>query len=167
MERAPLTTDNAPSIKEALSQAEQEHWLERPNAPLALRLASFVLDFIFIYLFSHGLHRLVQALNIYSTHWSQFFLGFMDIFIRTCFVFSYLIVSVSHFGGTVGKLLLGLRVVDAESGKTLSLARSTGRICWALSTNLLSLAVALTRQDGKYLHDLFSRTVVKKVRGRK
>lgn len=71
MEQAPLNREGTPSIQEALSQAEQEHWLERPNAPLAIRLASFVLDLIFIYLFIHGQHRLLQALSIYSATSTQ------------------------------------------------------------------------------------------------
>ena len=101
MEQAPLNREGTPSIQEALSQAEQEHWLERPNAPLAIRLASFVLDLIFIYLFIHGQHRLLQALSIYSATSTQstlfllnpFFLGFVDIFVRTSFLFFYLVLT--------------------------------------------------------------------------
>jgi uncharacterized RDD family membrane protein YckC len=174
MEQAPLNREGTPSIQEALSQAEQEHWLERPNAPLAIRLASFVLDLIFIYLFIHGQHRLLQALSIYSATSTQttlfllnpFFLGFVDIFVRTSFLFFYLVFSVSHFGGTLGNLLLGLRVVDDQSGRKLSLARSTTRLLFGVSTNLLSLSVAMSRPDGRTLHDLLSRTIIKKIRGR-
>ena len=173
MEQTPLKREASPNIQEALSQAEQEHWLERPNAPVALRLACFVLDLIFIYLFIHGEHRLLQTLSIYSATAAHatfllnpFFLGFLDIFLRTSFLFFYLIFSVSHFGGTVGKLLLGLRVVDSESGEKLSLTRSTSRLLFGLSTNLLSASVAMSRPDGRTLHDLLSRTHVKKVRGR-
>jgi len=174
MEQAPLNREATPNIQEALSQAEQEHWLERPNAPLAIRLASFVLDMIFIYLFIHGQHRLLQALSIYSATSNHslvfllnpFFLGFLDVFVRTGFLFFYLVFSVSQFGGTVGNLLLGLRVIDAQSGRTLTLGRSISRLLFGLSTNLLSLAVAMSRPDGRSLHDLLSKTIIKKVRGR-
>lgn len=174
MEQASLKKEEVLDIQGALSQAEQEHWLERPNAPLALRLASFVLDAIFIYLFLHGFHRLVQAIALHSATWgysksflfNPFFLGFMDVFLRTVFLFCYLVLSVSVLGGTMGKLLLGLRVIDESSGKTLAVTRAISRLAFGLATNLLSLAVAMSRPDGKSLHDLLSRTVIKKVRGR-
>ncbi|MFM8270062.1 MAG: RDD family protein [Pseudomonadota bacterium] len=174
MEQPNLKKDTAPDIQSALSQAEQDHWLERPNAPLALRLASFVLDVIFIYLFFHGLHRLIQALSLHLSSWgpneffflNPFVLGFLDVFLRTCFLFFYLIASVSLFGGTIGQILLGLRIVDEKSGKLLDLTHSTIRLFYGAATNLLSLAVAVSRPDGKTLHDLLSKTAIKKVRGR-
>lgn len=174
MEQAPLKNEAAPNIQAALSQAEQEHWLERANAPLALRLASLILDLIFIYLFSHSLHRIIEALSLYSATnienqsflMNPFFLGFVDVFFRTGFIFFYLIVAVSTWGGTLGNLLLGLRVIDAQSGKKLNLTRTTNRLLFALATNVLSLAVAMSRPDCKWLHDLLSKTVTKKVRGR-
>jgi uncharacterized RDD family membrane protein YckC len=97
---------------------------------------------------------------------NPFFLGFLDIFVKTSFLFFYSIFSVSQFGGTVGNLLLGLRVVDDQSGQKLSLIRSMTRLIFGLSTNLLSLSVAMSRPDGRTLHDLLSRTIIKKVRGR-
>ncbi|NBT59972.1 RDD family protein [bacterium] len=166
MEQLPLKKEENRSIHAALSQAEQEHWLERPNASVTLRSASFLLDLIFLYLFIHGQHRLFEALSLYSNLMNPFFLGFVDIFLRTSFLFVYLIVSVSEWGGTVGNLLLGLRVMDDQTGRKLSLSRSSNRLVFALATNILSLAIALSRPDRRGLHDLLSRTVIKRVRGR-
>lgn len=170
------STDSAlENIHETLSRAQHEHWLDCPNASLGLRLASLTLDFIFIYLVTQGLHKIFQALSFYSgalnAHipglFDQVLLGFLDIFLRTGFLFVYLTISVCEFGGTVGKILLGLRVVDSQTGRELTLSRVILRLSVALLTNFLSIATAMARKDHLALHDVLCRTAVKKVRGKK
>jgi len=170
------STDSAfQSIHETLSKAQHEHWVDCPNASLGLRLASLTLDIIFVYLVTQGLHKIFQALSFYSpelnTHvpgiFDQVLLGFLDIFLRVGFLFVYFTISVCELGGTVGKLLLGLRVVDSETGRELSLSRVILRLSIALLTNFLSLATAMARKDHLSLHDVLSKSAVKKVRGKK
>ena len=177
MERRTLhSRDSAfENIHETLSKAQHEHWLDCPNASVGLRLASLTLDIIFVYLVTQGLHKIFQALSFYSptlnAHapgiFDQVLLGFMDIFLRVSFLFVYFTISVCELGGTVGKLLLGLRVVDSETGKELNLSRVILRLSIALLTNFLSVATAMARKDHLPLHDVLCKSAVKKVRGRK
>jgi len=163
------------TIHDTLTKAEEEHWLDCPNAPLGLRLASLTLDLIFLFLVTQGIHKIFQALTFYSSSlnahlpgvFDQVFLGFVDVFLRVSFVFVYTTICVCEFGGTVGKILLGLRVIDAKTGRELNLSRVIIRLSIAILTNFLSIAVALARRDGLALHDTLCQSVVKKVRGRK
>lgn len=162
-------------MTEALLEAERGHWLDCPNAALSLRIAAVLLDLIFIYLASHGLNRLFESLGMHGPNllpqskalFSPFFLGFLELFLRLSFLALYLIWSVCFLGGTLGKLLLGLRVVNSETGHFLSFGKSVLRFGLVLFTNMVSLAVAMTRPDGKGLHDLWCRSTVKKIRGMK
>lgn len=173
--KASHSTDSFVTIQETLSRAQQEHWLDCPNAPLGPRLASLMLDCIFIYLATQGLHKIFQALSFYSPMlnaqmpgmFDQVLLGFLEILLRLGFVFVYLTICVCEFGGTLGKLLLGLRVVDSTTGRELSLSRVILRLSVAIFTNFLSLATAMARKDRLALHDLLCQSTVKKVRGRK
>lgn len=176
MELKPLKPDTtaAESLQAVLAQAEEEHWLERPNAPLVLRGASFFLDLIFIYLITHSIQKLLGALAFYVSESETFtsypslplLFGFLDIGFQLSFIFFYLVLSVCDWGGTLGKLLLGLRVINAHTGKKLDIPQTSVRLLLGLITNVLSLAVALSRPDRNTLHDQLAGSVVKRVRGK-
>lgn len=161
---------NQTALKETLELAEQEHWLDCPNANWALRLASLVLDAIFIYLFIHTLGKLVDTISFHNSHATGttffFLLGLFEVVFRAVFVFLYLVVSSKIWGATLGKLLLGLRLVDEHTGGALSMGRICSRIFWGVSTNLISVAVSIFRKDNRSLHDLLTQSVVKRTRGR-
>lgn len=158
------------ALKETLDLAEQEHWLDCPNANWALRLASSLLDCIFIYLAIHTLHKLVETVSFHSSYLKgstlSFLLGMAEILLRGVFVFLYLIMSSNLWGATLGKLLLGLRLVDEKTGGPLTMGRVCSRVFWGVSTNVFSILVAIFRKDQRFLHDLLTESVVKKTRGR-
>lgn len=158
------------ALKETLELAEQEHWLDCPNANWALRLASLVLDGIFIYLFVHSLDQLVETISFHNGHLRSntffFVLGMVEVLVRAAFVFVYLVVSTHLWGVTLGKFLLGLRLVDEKTGRTLSLGRICSRLFWGVTTNVVSVGVSIYRKDHRSLHDLLTQSVVKRTRGR-
>lgn len=157
--------NNAPfALEETLSLAEKLHDLDRPNAPLSLRFACRALDAIFVYLLINGMEKLFQALS--PVFENGFLLGYVDLLFRLAFLFGYTVLVSAEFGGTLGQVLLGVKVIDSKTGEKLSVGISCLRLLWLLATNILSLIVALTRKDRRCLHDLVSNTVVKKVRGR-
>jgi uncharacterized RDD family membrane protein YckC len=76
---------------------------------------------------------------------------------------SYYGVLTSKFGGTVGKLVLGLRVVG-ENGQRISLGRAIGRyFSYMLSSifNIGYIMVAFTNKK-QGLHDIICKTYVVK-----
>ena len=152
------------TLEETLSQAQKLHELERPSAPLSLRFASRVLDGIFIYLLINAIDKFFQAIN---PHFENiFFLGYLDLFLRVVFLFVYGVLVAAEFGGTLGQLLLGLKVIDSNTGEKVSAMRICWRLLWLFATNVVTLLVASVRKDGKGLHDVVCNTVVKRVRGR-
>jgi len=152
------------SLDESLSEAQKLHELERPSAPLALRFAGRLLDFIFVYLVVNGLSKIFQAASPFVAN--PFLLGYLDIFLRLAFLFAYFILVTTEWGGTLGQLLMGVKVIDSETGERLSFQRTCLRLLWLFSTNFLSLLVASVRSDQRGLHDVICNSTVKKVRGR-
>ena len=158
------------ALKETLDLAEQEHWLDCPNAGWAMRLASLTLDAIFIYIFVHFLGRLVDTIHFHKganlENDLYFALGLAEFSLRVGFVFLYLVVSSHLWGSTLGKFLLGLRLVDEKTGGTLSIARVCTRLFWGLAANFLTVLVLIVRPDHRSLHDLLTNSIVKRTRGR-
>jgi uncharacterized RDD family membrane protein YckC len=171
----PIEPKSTKTVTEALLEAERGHWLDCPYASLSLRVAAVLLDLIFIYLVSHGLDRLFESLGMHGPNllpqskalFSPFLLGFFQLFLKLSFFSLYLVWSVCFLGGTLGKLLLGLRVVNSDTGHFLSFSAAVLRFLLVLFTNIVSLAVVMTRPDRKGLHDLWCKSAVKKIRGMK
>lgn len=156
--------DEALSLQQTLSEAQKLHELERPFAPLSLRFASRILDTIFLYLLINSIDKLFQAV---TPHFENvFLLGYLNLLLQVVFIFTYGVLISSEFGGTLGQLLLGLKVIDSETGEKLSAVRTCWRLVWLFATNVVALLVASVRKDGRGLHDVVCNTVVKRVRGR-
>ncbi|MBI5623252.1 MAG: RDD family protein [Elusimicrobia bacterium] len=81
------------------------------------------------------------------------------VWIGLCFAYQ----TVGNLaGGTVGKKIMGLAVVDRE-GRGLGLGRSAARaFCWFLSMPIFNLGcvIALFHPESRALHDLLAGTVV-------
>lgn len=80
-----------------------------------------------------------------------------------CLFFLYEVLCLAAVGRTIGKGLIGLRVVKAESGKGITLGDATGRAF--MSSILLFLPVyilpwTLVRMDRRGLHDVLTGTTV-------
>jgi len=164
------------TIKGALQAAEEDHYLACPTADFLTRAAALTLDVVFFFLISSGVNRLwvfllmslipdtgVLAVNVAALYQA------LLIATESVLVYFYLLWPVYRFGGTPGKLLLRLRIVDVDSGEKLSLQRTVFRELVGKGIGVISLGfgffLALLRQDGRTLHDLLAGSVVKKIFG--
>jgi uncharacterized RDD family membrane protein YckC len=167
-----------PSITEELELAEEEHLKNCPNAEFSVRLAAAIVDGILSYLAITGLESLGNAFSILLDHFpiTSFFHRRADmltstsvITLKVMFFYFYFIASTSFSGGSPGKLLLGLRVLNANNGKNLTPAQALVRWVLSLGINFLSCGVvylmATLNADHRAYHDELTRTVVKKVHG--
>lgn len=158
------------NLQETLTQAENEHWLDCPNCGWGLRLASIILDTIFIYLVLHGIDRLFLAVTLHENTLKlqnySFLIALFELFFKASFLFLYLVFSVVFWGGTLGKLLLGIRIVDARDGSNLTISTVSIRLVWVFVTHLVSIGIGFYRPDHRAFHDVLTNSVVKKVRGR-
>jgi uncharacterized RDD family membrane protein YckC len=167
------------SVADTLAEAEQEHYLDCPNADLPIRSAALLLDLILFSLGTSGIHHLVETvknsvpslIGVVSEPAGPtvvLAITYLSWLIKSAALFLFFVWTVLRFGGSPAKLLMGLRVVDARTGDRLdyrqALIRETvGKILG--SAVIVGPAVALFRRDRRALHDLASHSVVKRVRG--
>jgi len=164
------------SVAETLAEAEEDHYLDCPNAETGPRLAALILDAIFIVLMGHALNKITGILIDFSESPDArlsgsslaFFQSVKTAFMVLIWYYSQL-WSVARYGASPGKLFLGLRVIESKSGSNLSFPKVFFREVFAKllissATCGLALLVPFFRKDGLALHDLLSGTVVKKVR---
>lgn len=163
------------SVADTLLDAEKDHYLDCPNAEPTVRASAFLLDVFLFFLASSALHHLTNlAINATvllppgSSIRETAFIA--QIAIRRIGLFAlfylYFIETVRRFGGTPAKLMLGLRVVDAESGDSAPLTTIVVREALLKPVGGLSffgLFLPLMRSDRKMVHDLLSNTAVKKI----
>jgi len=165
------------SISETLVEAEGEHYLDCPNAEFVVRMAAFVLDAIFLFLIVTGTRRIIQIIaaapflgpNRSLPVESLVLLNTIEISALGITFYVLYIWTVQKFGGTAGKLLLGLKIIDIRTGKQLGVIQTVLReIVGKLILGPLTLGIGyllpLVRGDALALHDLLSRSIVKKVR---
>jgi uncharacterized RDD family membrane protein YckC len=161
-------------VYEALRDALALHEKESPPADLISRAASFLLDVILVSLACSafqqafetvwsGLVYLFPVLESIPTQGTLFFLGTA----KSAILFLYLFWTVSQLGGTPGKLLLGLKVIDKNTGKNLSLERVLLRELLVKPLFILSGAWLLwpVRKDKDPLHDRWVHSTVRRIRG--
>jgi len=165
------------TISEALTEAEHDHFLDCPNADFWIRTGAILLDGIFFWLLWSGIRHTfssvgpsllagVEQSNPLPLRSDQL-LPFLEHVAHGLLFFLYFCATLSAFGGSPGKLLLGLRVVDAKTGAKLGFGRAIFRELFgkALSTLPLTLGwgMAFIRDDTRTLHDLTADTVVKRI----
>lgn len=169
------------SINDTLSEAEHDHFLDCPNADLFIRIAATLLDGILFFLLASGVEHSSSAIAGASAQISKIFFAasvnsqeIQQIVLVGAQVFQfvlgylYFFITVTLFGGSPAKLLLGLRVLDASSGKKLTPVRAMARELLrgiGLMAGGIGPLLALLRKDHLALHDLTTNTVVKKVHG--
>lgn len=157
------------SVSDTLTEAEEEHFLNCPNADFLVRAAAFLLDGLFLFLFGFGLHRLFEAasLILVPTESFQSFLRAVSFALEASLLYFYT-WSLHYWGGSPAKLLFGLRVLNASSGRRLGFAEVCFREFLGKGLSLISLVgffLPLFRQDRLALHDLISHSIVKRVHG--
>ncbi len=174
----PKKKKNAFSIKEALNQAENDLYLDSPNADAPIRAAAFILDIILLTLIITTIQKLFSAISAYAIFFvdknpdSQKFilitLATLEIGIKINSFYFYMIWSIFTFGGTAGKLLLGLRIISVKSGEPPTflwvLIRET--IAKLLTiVSIIGIFLPFIRKDHRTFHDFITFTTVKKIRG--
>lgn len=162
------------TIDETLREAESDHIVDCPNASLSIRLAAGSLDAIFLILMASGLERLFRVAVLFIGLTPDGFsaestplLFSIHLALQSVLLYFYWIRTVIEYGGTPAKLLLKLRVVDSHSGNHLGFYQAVGRELLVKPLGLLALGfglwMALTRKDGKTLHDVVCHTTVKRI----
>ncbi len=162
------------SISETLSEAEDEHYLDCPDADLITRCAAGLLDGILIFLAVTAIDRMSKAMGVIlsgNSAWSQ-----LEATIRVgslaCKIMAFYLIDIlatCRWGGSFGKVLLGLRVIDRQTGSNLSFSQAmtrelVGKILLGALSGGIGWALASFRTDRLTLQDLVGGSVVKKVR---
>jgi uncharacterized RDD family membrane protein YckC len=171
------------SVADALLEAEEDHLLDCPSADFAIRMAAFLLDGILCWLAYTSIRHISSALGTFAANLPNMQGGaqgfplsdpeglalYIAHVLQLSFLYLYLVWSVSRYGGTPAKLLLGMRVVDANTGQRLSLPRAMLRELVGKAAGIISggfgLGLPLVRSDKRAMHDLLAKSVVKRVHG--
>ena len=166
------------SVSDALKEAEHDHFIDCPNADMFTRIEAGVLDCIFLVIMGSGLDRLYNLAVVYLNFVpedvainSLNLVTAVKIALQALLFYLYWIRTVSVFGGSPAKLLLRLRVVDDSNGQKLDFRRTILREVVGKALGVLTLGfgfyMASFRKDHRSLHDLISRSSVKRVFERK
>ena len=177
------------TLAETLAEAEEDHFLDCPNAEISYRVAAGLLDTILAFLALSGIEHICNALvapldqlgAVIHTHglWQTLFQEaslhsldvcvYLMISLKVSFSYFYFVWSLAYAGGSPGKLLVGLRAIDGETGQKLSFPRALARegVGKVLSISLFGLGLLpiLLRKDRKAFHDLLVSSVVKRIHG--
>jgi uncharacterized RDD family membrane protein YckC len=173
----PTKTGKRRSISEALQEAEHDHYLDCPNADFLIRVAAFLLDAIFLFLLVTGMNRILTIIlaspigigtGLVSDD-TRVLVTSLQAGLQCTLFYFYGIWPVFRFGGSAGKLILGLRIVDRDTGQKLTyvqllLREVLGKLFLGPVTLGVAFLMPLWREDSLALHDLLSRSAVKKVR---
>lgn len=160
---------------QVLRKEEQQFRLSCPNADPVSRMSAFILDAIFLFLAFSTIQHICdnflwnpRTLVYLRDHNLQGFAPWIPLLLNwSFFLFGYLWPLVK-FGGTPAKLILGLRVIDSETGQTLSPVRALIRelaLKWILNFFTMGMGClsSLFRKDNSSLHDILSRSAVKRI----
>ena len=176
----PGTPGKPKSVSETLLEAEEDHLLDCPDADFPLRAAALLLDVILFTLAHSGIQNFFDTFESYALH--IFHAGAGDSIGHTIAVISmylglvtkvsgaylFFVWSLNRFEGSPGKLLLGLRVVDATTGRPLRPAVALMREALKIVLSPISLvgfAASAFREDYRPAHDRAAGSVVKKLHG--
>jgi len=166
------------SLADTLNEAEEEHFLDCPNADFLLRAAAYLLDLIFLFLLFSAIKHLFTVI-VASPFLGQpeqlsedvkVLLALSRIGSETLVIYFYFIWTLTVYGGSPAKLIFGLRVVHAETGEKLSFFQAIirevfGKTFCNSATLGIGFLLPLFRDDARALHDLLSRSLVKKIHG--
>ncbi len=171
------TTSRPKTISDTLNEAEDDHFMDCPDADFWIRTGAILLDGIFFWLMWSGIENTINSAGPSLLNYFQLrqlvplrpeqMVPFLIHVGHGFLYFFYFCATLSKFGGSPGKLLLGLRVVDAKTGGKISFGRAIVRelLGKALSTVPLAIgwSMAFIRADSRTLHDLVAGTTVKRV----
>lgn len=160
-----------PNWEDALRKAFQDHTRDRPDADRTSRLAASLADLLLFTLIASAAHKLTSAaeISLLTAQPDEHSL-MLRVAILVGLAAAYFGIATHLLGGTLGKILLGLRVVHHD-GTELGFTESCVREIilkyglGAASAGIVSL-LYLTGLRERPLHDQWLRTTVKRVRGR-
>lgn len=163
------------SLHDTLNEAEHDHFLDCPNADVKLRAAALLLDVILCFLILSGIHHVWETARLVTpnllgpgasvtklTYWNAT-LFYCASSLKLFVVYTYFIWTVVILGATPAKLLLGVRVLDARTGRKLNVPRTLIRE--SLKIGVLAGGFLFSLKRKKFLHDQVARSVVKRVHG--
>lgn len=162
------------TIREALLEAEEDHYLDCPDAGALIRLAAFVIDAIFIFLALTTTTKIFRALAYPtadladSSIQTKWLLYSAEVAFQVLCFYLMEIETLVLFGATPGKVLFGLRVINLHTGSRLSLAQAILRElvlkwCLAIASLGVSLLYPITRKDRRALYDVVTGSTVKTI----
>ena len=169
----PAGRESRRTLSDTLTEAENEHYLDCPNADLTPRLAATLLDGIFLFIIISSLNRLTNLLPSLFPNESVFASFAMVKSVKIALgIFAWYgsqVWTTANYGGSPAKLILGLRVIDAVTGANLSFFRAfsrefIGKYVITAATAGLSILLPITRRDRMGAQDIINSSVVKKVR---
>jgi len=167
-------------LAHSLNDSEREHFLDCPQAELPQRLASTLLDFILFSLAVTALRHLFEmgeGIIHFTFAWAgierlQMLLQLTQYAANVCKVlvaYFFFIWSGFKLGGTPGKLLLGLRLIDASGNSprplTVLLREVVGKPLAALWMLGPYWVLRKLKKRKTMLHDQIFKTSVRRVRG--
>lgn len=187
----PVESKKRPSVTDTLRAAEEDHYLDCPNAEIRIRAAALLLDIILASLAISGIQNLCLAFQSHLMHldivsaelpasrWQGIRLFFalnataiaayLFISLRFAFLYFYFIWSTAFSGGSPGKLILGLRVVQIRTGGfpiiTNALLRELVRFL-GIGLGGIGLLYYFVGKEKNVFHDSLCETVVKRIHGR-
>ncbi len=168
------------TLQDALNEAEEDHFLDCPNADVPVRVAALILDVILFSLANSGVQHFFDTIESYAMHLLNTSALdetgrviatatlYLSLVTKVSAGYLFFVWSVNRFMGSPGKLLLGLRVVSAKTGQPLrpivALLRETVLKMVSVGS-LVGAAMPLVRSDLPTLHDKLAGSVVKKLHG--
>jgi uncharacterized RDD family membrane protein YckC len=165
------------SVSETLLEAEEEHYLDCPNADIWTRSAALILDAIFLFLLATGLKRMMGAVVLGPLFGQpnqvsrdvMVLISSIQIALQVMLFYFLDIWAVSYYGGSPAKLILGLQVINRTNGKRLNLAQAIlrefiGKLILEPLSCGFGIILPLFRHDSRMLHDIISGSEVKKTR---
>jgi uncharacterized RDD family membrane protein YckC len=135
-----------------------------PNAGVLIRALAQIIDFLFLSMFFFPITYMVKGTWLMSRAdhiWSGIFDPICAVFLVV--IFAYYIMCEAWFGGTVGKLLLGLRIRSVNGGRITmrqSLIRNILRIVDGIACNLVGVVLILRSPMRQRYGDRVAGTVV-------
>ena len=161
-----------PQWEQALRHSAQEHTRERPDADRTLRLAATIADILLFFLTCSVANKILAAGEIafvspnLESRVTWLFRATSVVTIATL----YFGVSTHLLGGTLGKVLLGLRVISVD-GSNLRLTQALIRDLFAkyllgiLSAGIIPMTYLIGWRPQPW-HDQLLMTTVKRVHGK-
>lgn len=165
------------SVSETLLEAEEEHFLDCPDADALTRIAAFVLDGIFLFILATSIKRILMAVVLIpllgsperASREAIVLFNSVQIAVQVMLFYIINVWSLNAHGGSPAKLIFGLRVINRGTGQRLTLFQAVlrefvGKILLEPLTCGFGLLLPVLRKDARTLHDIVANSEVKKVR---